>query len=172
VIIHLDRIHDEPFHWSETVSVEADEVDAVELLSLSEISWAGRVERAASGHRFVARLEYEQAVCCTRCLKTLSQPIVAEADLLLRVQPADTSAAEIRLAQEDLDVLALDDERLDTEPILKEQLQLNVPMRALCSEDCAGLCPRCGADRNETPDCCEDRVIDPRWQALEDLRGS
>jgi len=42
-------------------------------------------------------------------------------------------------------------------------------MKSLCRDDCAGLCPRCGADRNDRPDCCDAVDIDPRWQALKDL---
>ncbi len=59
---------------------------------------------------------------------------------------------------------------LDTEPLLYEQLQLNIPMRQLCREDCAGLCPTCGANRNAGECGCEVDDADPRWSALAALR--
>lgn len=172
MLIHLDRIQEQPFEWSETVTVPADAVEAVGLLGLSEIACKGRVEKANHGYRLTARLDYEQTVACTRCLEATRQPETADIDLEIVVRPSEPTHGEVQLESDDLGVLATDEEHLDTEPILREQIQLDVPMRALCSEDCAGLCPHCGANRNETPDCCEGEGVDPRWKALEDLRGS
>ena len=45
-------------------------------------------------------------------------------------------------------------------------------MTYLCKEDCKGLCPHCGADRNETDCCCEKKQIDPRFAALHALLKS
>jgi uncharacterized protein len=45
-----------------------------------------------------------------------------------------------------------------------------LPMSVLCRDDCAGLCPRCGADLNEGSCDCTDDEMDPRWAALEALR--
>lgn len=42
-------------------------------------------------------------------------------------------------------------------------------MTYLCKEDCKGLCPHCGADRNVTECDCESRQIDPRFAALRAL---
>ncbi len=76
---------------------------------------------------------------------------------------------ELELEEADLGVLYLKGEILDTDPILTEQIQLNVPMRQLCRQDCTGLCPQCGIDRNVESCDCED-VGDPRWDALTALR--
>ncbi len=62
-------------------------------------------------------------------------------------------------------------ETLETDPLLLEQLQLNVPMKPLCRPDCQGLCPTCGADRNEDACSCEERSADPRWAALAALKS-
>lgn len=78
--------------------------------------------------------------------------------------------AEVELDQDDLGVLMLDGEHLDTEPLIQEQVVLEIPMKPLCASDCKGLCPRCGADRNLTPDCCEEPAGDERWEALGTLR--
>ena len=172
MIIHLDRIHEQPFTWSETMSVPAEIVAQAELVGLGEVSCEGRVERASPGFHLEARLEYEQTVACTRCLKDLTQPMEVDVELMIVVRPAEPAHGELQLDADDLGVLAVDDERLDTEPILREQIELNVPMRALCSEECAGLCPRCGADRNLDPECCEGPPADPRWKALEDWKSS
>jgi uncharacterized protein len=53
--------------------------------------------------------------------------------------------------------------------VLIEQLQLNIPMKPLCRPDCAGLCPTCGADLNQTRCACA-KSVDPRWAGLAVLR--
>jgi uncharacterized protein len=64
----------------------------------------------------------------------------------------------------------LDIDRIDLEPLVRETILLELPMAPLCRDDCAGLCPECGADRNET-DCGHgDEVRDVRWAALDELR--
>ena len=52
-----------------------------------------------------------------------------------------------------------------TEPV-RESLLLAVPLQALCREDCRGLCPVCGADRNEGDCGCDTTSVDPRLAAL------
>jgi uncharacterized protein len=60
---------------------------------------------------------------------------------------------------------------LDLSGAVREELILAVPDYLLCREDCAGLCPHCGKDLNEGPHECAGRSTDPRWAALEALKG-
>jgi uncharacterized protein len=56
------------------------------------------------------------------------------------------------------------------EPVeLREQVLLSLPARTLCQQDCKGLCPRCGENRNQTECSCEQGPSDPRWEALAGL---
>ena len=62
-----------------------------------------------------------------------------------------------------------DRDELDLEPLARDAVLLELPLAPLCREDCAGLCPTCGANRNnETCDCAP--AADPRWAALDALR--
>jgi len=47
---------------------------------------------------------------------------------------------------------------------------LALPTQVLCREDCAGLCPRCGANLNAEPDHAHEPEIDPRWAKLGELK--
>ena len=78
--------------------------------------------------------------------------------------------SEVELEKDELGVLLVDGEHLDTEPLIAEQVLLELPMKPLCASECRGLCPRCGADRNLVPDCCEEPAGDERWEALGALR--
>jgi uncharacterized protein len=59
---------------------------------------------------------------------------------------------------------------VDLEPLAREALALDLPLAPLCSPDCRGLCPSCGADLNAGPCGCAPAGGDPRWAALDALR--
>jgi uncharacterized protein len=62
-------------------------------------------------------------------------------------------------------------DELDLRPMVHDAVVLELPLAPLCSEDCAGLCPQCGADRNTEPcDCVAPG--DPRWANLDVLRSA
>lgn len=58
---------------------------------------------------------------------------------------------------------------IDTREAIRQNLVLAMPMRALCREDCAGLCPQCGKDLNEGPCDCKTEVVDERFAPLREL---
>jgi uncharacterized protein len=57
------------------------------------------------------------------------------------------------------------------EDALREQVLLEAPIRAICREDCKGLCPHCGANLNQQQCSCAEPLEDPRWAALKDIRS-
>lgn len=69
----------------------------------------------------------------------------------------------------DEEAYPLKGDELDLEPLARDAVLLELPLAPLCADDCAGLCPTCGANRNtETCGCAP--VGDPRWAALDALR--
>jgi uncharacterized protein len=69
----------------------------------------------------------------------------------------------------DEEAYPLTGDELDLEPLARDAVLLDLPLAPLCREDCAGLCPTCGVNRNtETCDCAPPP--DPRWAALDALR--
>ena len=78
-------------------------------------------------------------------------------------------STEPALSAEDLDVFAYDGERIDIEPLFREQFVRFVPYAPLCAEDCKGLCSQCGIDLNSGTCSCE-KPIDPRLAALKGLK--
>jgi uncharacterized metal-binding protein YceD (DUF177 family) len=108
-------------------------------------------------------------VACSRCVGEVDLPI----DERLRVtflppsEMPDDDGAEVD--EGDLDVFPFDGETIDLEPLFREQFVLAVPYAPLCREDCKGLCPQCGIDRNSGTCTCEP-PIDPRLAALKGLK--
>lgn len=169
--VRLDQLGEEPFTWEESLAFTLDELGDPDVLEVSEVVCRGRIRRAVPGFVLEMSLAYDQRLVCTRCLAEVTQPVVTESTTLVLVEEDATGevAAERELQAEDLGVLVLTQHRLDTRPLVFEQLQLQVPMRSLCREDCAGLCPTCGADLNSGPCDCR-KPADPRWAALARLK--
>ncbi len=85
---------------------------------------------------------------CDRCLNDYDFPVDADFCLVLDAAEAeDWSVKEIDGAA-DLDVVQVDEPEADLEDILRQQVLLCLPVKQLCSPDCRGLCPGCGADLN------------------------
>lgn len=172
--IWLDQVRAEPFTWDETQSVSVESLERPELLSLGPVHWRGQVVFADPGYFLRARLSYEQTLSCNRCLKPIVERVTPEVELMIVVERSHAAGAaggEHELKEDELGVLHLDGEVLETAPILLEQLQLNVPMKPLCRPDCQGLCPICGADRNAGACSCEEQSVDPRWAGLAALKS-
>lgn len=96
-------------------------------------------------------------------------PVHASFDL--RFHPASEMAdgEEREVQDEDLDTSYYRDDQIDLNELLREQFYLELPMKPLCREDCKGLCPQCGTNRNTGTCTCTTEWEDPRLAALKGL---
>lgn len=108
---------------------------------------------------------------CDRCLKPLEIDVSGRFDQRYVWGAVDRAPEEHEVDVEDLDVERLEEPTLDTATLAREQVELAEPIRVVCSEDCLGLCPTCGADRNTNECGCEQKPADPRWDALKELKN-
>jgi uncharacterized protein len=129
----------------------------------------GRV-RLAGNEVFVnGHVDTRAQVDCDRCLQPVVLPVSADFALEYITGPQYEASAAAELTGAELSVSVFDGEAIDVDEIVKEQILLAVPTRTLCREECKGICPECGIDRN-TGECkCVANDIDPRWAALKDL---
>lgn len=126
-------------------------VDAeAQWLTGEEVLIAGRVQGTQTGE-------------CRRCLENVERAL--DLDLSLYYVPADRDeldAADIRTYDPDSVELKLADD-------FREEIMLALDSYMECRPDCKGLCPRCGADLNETECACVPEKGDARWDALRAL---
>lgn len=169
--VRLEQVRDRPFLWDETETVDAAEIGHPDVKALSPVRWRGEIRFADPGYLLTATTSYQQTLTCQRCLEPVVEEVEQPLQLLL-VPGGETPAdPEHVLEEEELGVVEVPEEgEVDLRPLLIEQIQLNVPMKSLCRDACAGLCPQCGANLNAGPCGCEQLEIDPRWRALEALR--
>lgn len=194
--LNLETAFDEPVDLSHEFEIPSGHLERPELLSLSPVSFTGRLERADLGFLLSGRLAFSGVVACARCLAPV--PFVRKEEVSWTFMPAhekpvEKPAAEKpraakpvgkaakagkgaekddddgdELSAEDLDVLYYDDFVVPFDPLIEEQLQLELPMKELCRDDCRGLCPQCGADRNAAPCDCTPPP-DERWKTLKTI---
>ena len=105
------------------------------------------------------RLAFGFVQPCARCLTDVRTDLGIEVAELF-VDPA-RSDEEVEEGYE------LDADAIDIEALVRDTVVTAIPVRVLCREDCRGLCPVCGADRNEQ-DCGHEAEVIPdrRWSAL------
>ncbi len=108
---------------------------------------------------------------CSRCLKESLHPLNCSFELFYLPQPKWLEPdAEISLKYEDMDIAYYDGIRFDVDLMVIEQIELSMPMRYVCKEDCKGLCFNCGADLNEGNCGCSLKETDSRFSALLEFR--
>jgi len=127
--------------------------------------------RLAGNEVFVnGHVDIQAQVECDRCLKPVEIPVSADFELEYITGSEYESSGVAELTEAEMSVSVFDGEAVDVDEIVKEQILLSVPTRMLCREDCKGICPQCGTDRN-TGECnCVTEEIDPRWAALKNLK--
>ncbi len=114
-----------------------------------------------TGNGWAMRLRFEAALQgpCMRCLE-------------LATPEFDVDSYEVHQPGAGVDLISpyLDDGDLDLQGWARDALALALPTQIICRPDCAGLCPRCGANLNEDPDHAHEAEPDPRWSKLSEIR--
>ncbi len=112
------------------------------------------------------RLAGEFEVSCARCLEPVQREVQREFKLLYRPVNSIRTEDELKLKEEELDVGFYRGDGLFLADALAEQVNLEMPVKPLCHEECKGLCPQCGANWNRVRCQCKPAEADPRWAAL------
>lgn len=170
MLISVEQIlSEEGLHLAGTLAA-IENLDRDDELSVpGPIAFSVRLTRQEDRVELDGWLHTVAQVNCSRCLERAPRTVEREFRLCSRPQEAMPSERAVELDVKDLDVDYYSGDSLDLSAILVEQVLLDLPMKLLCSEECRGLCPRCGANRNRH-DCECDPVGDPRLAPLGELR--
>ena len=163
MIIRVQDIQQDGLTVDDTTAVGAPFADPtwrLETLSL-------RLER--DGQDVLVHGEVRAAVpqVCSRCLEPFPARVRAGVDV--RVVPRPATADTVELASDDLEVDFYHRDELDLDALIETETTLALPMKPLCRDDCLGLCPVCGGNRNAVACACRAPAADPRLAVLKDL---
>lgn len=165
MIIRVSELEDEGLRVDDTATVASAfsdrswRIDDVQIL----------IEPDGVDVRVHGRLSATVPQTCSRCLEVFAARVDAPVDV--RVVPRPATADSVELGADDLDVDFYQNDELDVVRVLETETTLALPMKPLCRDDCRGLCPVCGGNRNAEACACRAESTDPRWAALRGLAG-
>ncbi len=134
----------------------------------------GRVTltRTDRGILVQGRIETEIGLTCSRCLAQSRRPI--RFDIAEEYFPTTDVHSGAALAVPDgPDSFTIDEHHvLDLTEAIRQYADMRMPMKPLCRDNCAGICPSCGRNLKEGACDCRRRETDPRWAALLETRAA
>jgi uncharacterized protein len=158
----LGRRPGEMRRFSRTVPAPDDmRLDMVQVPPGSDLDLDLRLESVMEGVLVSGTARARIVGECVRCLERVEDELTADLQELF-AYPGDADP-------EDPDAPRVEGDFIDLEPVLRDSVVTALPWRPLCSEECAGLCPECGARLVDNPDHTHDGSTDPRWAALSGL---
>ncbi len=129
-----------------------------------------RLSRAGRMIHVKSRLETRVEWVCARCLEPFSRPLNSEFSVVLKPKPDFSPEEERELNREDLESDFYEGEEINLTPFVQDQVLLTLPPKAVCREDCRGLCQRCGKNLNRETCQCATAEVDPRLASLKHFR--
>ncbi|HEX8141686.1 MAG TPA: DUF177 domain-containing protein [Pyrinomonadaceae bacterium] len=168
--IELDKLEGKSSalaHAYEAGEIVLDEENA-RLTEAPQIN--GRITREGQEVRLAGTITARAEVDCDRCLKSVSVPIETRFDVNYVPATAYYVDETAELKEDDLSLSVFDGEVIDVDELVREQVLLAMPPRMLCVDECKGLCPVCGADKNSENCACQSSETDPRWAGLARLK--
>ena len=144
------EVHVEPFEYGgSTYDVEPDTVAVrLDISRTTGDGWALRM-------RFAAKVDGP----CMRCLEKATPTFDVDSYEVHQPGAGDPDLLSPYMGEE-----------LDVAGWARDALALALPAQIKCRPDCAGLCPKCGANLNEDPDHAHEPEPDQRWAKLSELK--
>jgi uncharacterized protein len=107
---------------------------------------------------------------CSRCLEPMVQAFDDSFDLYYYPMSLIARNESVPIDRQDTDLGFYEGRGVELADVVREQVMLWLPMRGLCREDCKGICPACGVNRNRESCSCAENLVDSRWDALKGLQ--
>lgn len=171
MLISLARLTNEGLRFEHQYQAGEPDLSGHEFLLREPPLVTGRISRSGVDLNVQGQLKTVLELPCDRCLEPVIIPVAAPFDLYY--SPGEYEAdksGETELQNRDLDFAVYEHDQLDLDALVLEQLELALPLRVWCREACRGLCPQCGTNLNDEPCQCK-APVDPRWQALAELKN-
>ncbi|MFC2171320.1 DUF177 domain-containing protein [Acidobacteriota bacterium] len=107
---------------------------------------------------------------CSRCAEDFEFVYKREFHLCLEPSSDITEQnRDVEVAEDDVNLCYYTEKQFDLEQLIEEQITLALPIRLLCRDECKGVCPECGSNRNQGDCGCKTDDVDPRLAPLKKL---
>lgn len=170
MLIDLTTIKNSLFSFDFTLAPDEIQLDSEDATLKNVVKTQGNLKKGIVQVDVKGEIFADVEIECSRCLTSAESSLKISFDAAFVSPENYTQAKEAELGVEDLEVSMIEDDQIDLTELVREQILLNLPTQVFCRENCQGLCPKCGANRNLIDCKCEEKEIDPRWEALGDLK--
>ena len=126
----------------------------------------GKITNSAGYMRLILNAELPYVGQCARCLDEVRGVFSLDFE---RTVVTEGMVSEEKLEENVDEYIVIVDSCIKLDDAVKEELMLEFPKKLLCSEDCLGLCPKCGKPKKEGDCGCITKEIDPRLEVLKKL---
>ena len=170
MLLDLSRLHGQREHVERTFPPSAFDPQDEDYRVALPVELSMDVEKAGGdAFRVTGRAVTRLELACSRCAEEFEIPVDACFELRYVPAASATGDAEHEISEDDLTTSFYREGALDVIEMLREQFQLALPMKPLCTEACRGLCPECGANLNGADCGCQPVWEDPRLAPLKGL---
>ena len=104
---------------------------------------------------------------CDRCLEQVTFTVPVSVD-----ETFEISEGKVVVDDEIGPYSFIDEDEINIDELILDEILVNFPAKILCQDDCKGICPVCGKNRNIEPCGCDDTVLDPRMAQFLDVFNS
>jgi uncharacterized protein len=109
-----------------------------------------------------ASIQTTRICICDRCLASFAKPLTNSYEMVYMYDSLTPPSGD----EEEVKFITRETHEIDIAEDVRQMICLAVPMKMLCRDDCAGLCPVCGSNLNSDACGCKDDDIDLRWAVL------
>lgn len=170
MLFDLNKLHGARAHVQRTLQPSVFDPQDESYRVVAPVALSMDVEKAGGdAFRVVGRATTRLELDCGRCLEPFELPLDASFDLRYVPDTHNAGEGEREIEEDDLTTAFYHEGTLDVTQLLREQFELALPMKPLCSDDCRGLCPECGANLNRTECGHMPTWEDPRLAPLKGL---
>jgi uncharacterized protein len=179
LILHIEQIKAKDFcldfeEKAETFPVLAEMVQNRECEFMAPLRVSVRAFRIRELFEVEGHFQTKIRLTCSRCLKEYDRLLASEFALTYtRETPgltAESTEEEAELRVEEIGLIHFRGEEIDLRDGIQEQVVMAFPVKPLCDEKCKGLCPTCGADRNQGDCGCKREPISSQFALLRNLK--
>lgn len=173
-VIDFDRIDDHgPQTFEQTYELSVEDIARDEVASPVSARIEVTVREGDAPDDYVAdgMVSFTADLECSRCAEPYPFANPSPFHVTFRPRPETSSEEEVEITdEEELDVEFYSDRSIPLRDLALEQVQLSIPMKPLCDENCLGLCPTCGENLASGKCSCTETPTDVRWGALKNIR--
>ncbi len=177
--IHVEQIKEDSLEIEFEEKPESFPV-LLEMVNQGECEFPTPIKPAIKASRIGDMIEVKGSLDtrvrlpCSRCLNEYETTLISRFHLTyvnqLPVEELEVEQEEIEINAQDMGLIYFQGEEINLQDGVQEQVVMAFPIRALCREDCQGLCAACGADLNQGKCGCEGKPVSNKFAVLKNLK--